>query len=129
MSRLLRPAGAGLRGLSTPAAPAPAAPAASVSPAPPPPAPSAAPKPAIPPTHMELEVDGKAVIVPKGVTVMQACDAAGVEIPRFCYHQRLSIAGNCRMCLVEIEKSPKPVRECQPKRARGTEGWGWRGKH
>jgi hypothetical protein len=50
--------------------------------------------------------------VPKGVTVLQACEQAGVDVPRFCYHQRLSIAGNCRMCLVEVEKSPKPVASC-----------------
>ncbi|CAL5402892.1 unnamed protein product [Camellia sinensis] len=43
------------------------------------------------------------------MTVLQACEVAGVEIPRFCYHSRLSIAGNCRTCLVEVEKSPKPV--------------------
>ena len=44
--------------------------------------------------------------------MFQACEAAGVWIPRFCYHDRLSIAGNCRMCLVEVEKSPKPVASC-----------------
>ena len=47
-----------------------------------------------------------------GMTVMQACEIAGVEIPRFCYHDKLSIAGNCRMCLVEMEKSPKPIASC-----------------
>ena len=57
-------------------------------------------------------VNGESVQVPKGVSVMQACDAAGVDVPRFCYHQRLSIAGNCRMCLVEVTKSPKPVASC-----------------
>lgn len=51
-------------------------------------------------------------MVPKGVTVLQACEQAGVDIPRFCYHDRLSIAGNCRMCLVEVEKTPKPVASC-----------------
>lgn len=61
---------------------------------------------------MEVFVDGESVVVPKNFTVLQACDAAGVDIPRFCYHQRLSIAGNCRMCLVEIEKSPKPQASC-----------------
>ena len=59
-----------------------------------------------------LTVDGKTVEVPAGATVLQACEAAGVEIPRFCYHERLSIAGNCRMCLVEMEKAPKPVASC-----------------
>jgi len=60
----------------------------------------------------KLTVDGIEVEVPAGATVMQACEAAGKEIPRFCYHERLSIAGNCRMCLVEMEKSPKPVASC-----------------
>ena len=45
--------------------------------------------------------------LPTGTTVLQACEIAGIQIPRFCYHDRLSVAGNCRMCLVEIEKSPK----------------------
>ena len=60
----------------------------------------------------KLTIDGQTIEVPAGITVLQACEIAGVEIPRFCYHQRLSIAGNCRMCLVEIEKSPKPVASC-----------------
>src|SRR5580698_2869288 len=59
-----------------------------------------------------LTVDGIEVEVPAGATVLQACEAAGKEIPRFCYHERLSIAGNCRMCLVEVEKMPKPVASC-----------------
>ena len=57
-------------------------------------------------------VNGKNVEVEKGMTVLQACELADAEIPRFCYHEKLSIAGNCRMCLVEIEKSPKPVASC-----------------
>jgi NADH-quinone oxidoreductase subunit G len=60
----------------------------------------------------KLTVDGVEVEVPAGATVMQACEAAGREIPRFCYHERLSIAGNCRMCLVEQEKAPKPIASC-----------------
>jgi len=60
----------------------------------------------------KLTVDGTEVEVPNGASVLQACEAAGVEIPRFCYHERLSVAGNCRMCLVEIEKAPKPVASC-----------------
>src|SRR3954468_6701816 len=60
----------------------------------------------------KLTIDGRAIEVPAGTTVLQACEMAGVEIPRFCYHDRLSIAGNCRMCLVEIEKTPKPVASC-----------------
>ncbi|KAL3702116.1 hypothetical protein R1sor_020138 [Riccia sorocarpa] len=61
---------------------------------------------------IEVSVDGKDVTVAKGMTVLQACEVAGVDIPRFCYHPRLSIAGNCRMCLVEVEKTPKPVASC-----------------
>jgi NADH-quinone oxidoreductase subunit G len=60
----------------------------------------------------KLTVNGTEVEVPPGATVLQACEAAGFEIPRFCYHERLSIAGNCRMCLVEQEKAPKPVASC-----------------
>jgi len=57
-------------------------------------------------------VDGKPVEVEPGTTVLQACERMGVQIPRFCYHERLSVAGNCRMCLVEIERAPKPVAAC-----------------
>src|SRR6267154_419792 len=60
----------------------------------------------------KLKIDGIEIEVPAGVTVLQACEMAGVEIPRFCYHERLSIAGNCRMCLVEQEKAPKPIASC-----------------
>ncbi len=60
----------------------------------------------------KVTVDGISVEVPNGSSVLQACEAAGKEIPRFCYHERLSIAGNCRMCMVEIEKAPKPVASC-----------------
>jgi NADH-quinone oxidoreductase subunit G len=60
----------------------------------------------------KLIVDGIEVEVPPGSTVLQACEVAGKEIPRFCYHERLSIAGNCRMCLVELEKAPKPIASC-----------------
>ena len=59
-----------------------------------------------------LKIDGAEVNVPEGSTVLQACEQAGKEIPRFCYHSRLSIAGNCRMCLVELEKAPKPIASC-----------------
>lgn len=61
---------------------------------------------------IEVFVDGKPVAVEPGTTVLQACEKAGMQIPRFCYHERLSVAGNCRMCLVEIEKVPKPVAAC-----------------
>ena len=60
----------------------------------------------------KVTVDGIEVEVANGSSVIQACEAAGREIPRFCYHERLSIAGNCRMCLVEVEKMPKPVASC-----------------
>lgn len=60
----------------------------------------------------KIIVDGIEVDVPAEYTLMQACEAAGVEIPRFCYHERLSIAGNCRMCLVEVKGAPKPVSSC-----------------
>ncbi len=59
-----------------------------------------------------LTIDGIQVTVEPGTTVLQACELAGKEIPRFCYHERLSIAGNCRMCLVEQEKAPKPIASC-----------------
>ena len=60
----------------------------------------------------KLIIDGIEVDVESGLTILQAAEEAGIEIPRFCYHDRLSVAGNCRMCLVEIEKSPKPVASC-----------------
>jgi NADH-quinone oxidoreductase subunit G len=60
----------------------------------------------------KLTIDGKEVIVDEGTTIIQACENLGIEIPRFCYHSRLAIAGNCRMCLVEVEKNPKPVASC-----------------
>lgn len=62
---------------------------------------------------VKLTIDGIEVEVPNGSTVMQAAETAGIEIPHFCYHERLSIPGNCRMCLVEIEKAPpKPIASC-----------------
>jgi NADH-quinone oxidoreductase subunit G len=60
----------------------------------------------------KLIIDGKEIDVPAEFTLLQACEAAGAEIPRFCYHERLSIAGNCRMCLVEVKGGPKPVASC-----------------
>src|SRR5215510_13454312 len=60
----------------------------------------------------KLIIDGKEIDVPADYTLLQACEAAGAEIPRFCYHERLSIAGNCRMCLVEVKGGPKPVASC-----------------
>ncbi len=61
---------------------------------------------------IKVKVNDTEIEVPSGMTIMQACEAAGVEIPRFCYHERLSVAGNCRMCLVEVGNSPKPVASC-----------------
>ena len=61
---------------------------------------------------IKVKVNEQDLEVEEGLTVLQACEKAGAEIPRFCYHEKLSIAGNCRMCLVEIEKSPKPVASC-----------------
>jgi NADH-quinone oxidoreductase subunit G len=60
----------------------------------------------------KILVDGTEVDVPADYTLLQACEAAGAEIPRFCFHERLSIAGNCRMCLVELKGAPKPVASC-----------------
>jgi len=60
----------------------------------------------------KIIVNDKEIEFEEGMTVLQACELAGAEIPRFCYHERLSIAGNCRMCLVEMEKSPKPIASC-----------------
>ena len=61
---------------------------------------------------LKLKVNDTEIEVEEGLTVLQACEQAGAEIPRFCYHEKLSIAGNCRMCLVEMEKSPKPIASC-----------------
>ncbi len=60
----------------------------------------------------KIVINGKEIEFEKGMTVLQACELADVEIPRFCYHEKLSIAGNCRMCLVEMERSPKPIASC-----------------
>jgi len=67
----------------------------------------------------KLKVNDIDIEVEEGLTVLQACEQAGVEIPRFCYHEKLSIAGNCRMCLVEMEKSPKPIASCAMPAAEG----------
>ncbi|OWS71389.1 NADH-quinone oxidoreductase subunit G [Polynucleobacter aenigmaticus] len=61
---------------------------------------------------VEIELDGKAVEVPQGSMVMHAANKLGTYIPHFCYHKKLSIAANCRMCLVEVEKAPKPLPAC-----------------
>ncbi|MBM0168623.1 NADH-quinone oxidoreductase subunit NuoG [Altererythrobacter sp. C41] len=70
----------------------------------------------------KVTVDGQEIEVPNGATVLQACELAGKEIPRFCYHERLSIAGNCRMCLVEVKPGPpKPQASCALPAADGQE--------
>ena len=70
----------------------------------------------------KVTVDGQELEVPTGATVLQACELAGKEIPRFCYHERLSIAGNCRMCLVEVKPGPpKPQASCALPAAEGQE--------
>lgn len=61
---------------------------------------------------LEIEIDGKKLTVPQGCTVMDAAQTNGTYIPHFCYHKKLSIAANCRMCLVEVEKAPKPLPAC-----------------
>ncbi|XXG97630.1 hypothetical protein Hte_003936 [Hypoxylon texense] len=64
------------------------------------------------PAEVELTVDGKKVSIEAGSALIQACEKAGVTVPRYCYHEKLMIAGNCRMCLVEVERAPKPVASC-----------------
>ena len=66
----------------------------------------------VPEGHVTVEIDGQALVVPKGSMIIQAADKAGIPIPRFCYHEKLPIAANCRMCLVDVEKSPKPAPAC-----------------
>uniref|UniRef100_A0AAF5CQ86 NADH-ubiquinone oxidoreductase 75 kDa subunit, mitochondrial n=1 Tax=Strongyloides stercoralis TaxID=6248 RepID=A0AAF5CQ86_STRER len=68
--------------------------------------------PAKAPEKIEVFINDKPVMVDPGMTILQACAVADIDVPRFCYHDRLSIAGNCRMCLVEVEKSIKPVASC-----------------
>src|SRR5829696_9697530 len=68
----------------------------------------------------KIKIDGVEMEVPAGITILQACELAGLEIPRFCYHERLSIAGNCRMCLVEVKPGPpKPQASCALPAAEG----------
>ena len=68
--------------------------------------------PDIPPDHVSIEIDGRQMAAPKGSMIIAAADKAGIPIPRFCYHEKLPIAANCRMCLVDVEKSPKPSPAC-----------------
>jgi len=64
------------------------------------------------PDLVEIEIDGVTMEVPRGVMIIEAADKAGIDIPRFCYHRKLEIAANCRMCLVDVEKAPKPLPAC-----------------
>jgi NADH-quinone oxidoreductase subunit G len=74
---------------------------------------SAAPTtPASAPDTVNIEIDGRALVAPKGSMIIHASDKAGIPIPRFCYHEKLPIAANCRMCLVDVEKMPKPAPAC-----------------
>ncbi len=70
--------------------------------------------PDLPPDHVTIEIDGKALVVPKSSMIIQAADRAGIKIPRFCYHDKLPIAANCRMCMVEVEMGGRPMPKPQP---------------
>lgn len=61
---------------------------------------------------IKVFINNEVAYVPFNSTVLEACESVGIEVPRFCFHERLSVAGNCRMCLVELENSPKPVASC-----------------
>jgi len=68
---------------------------------------------------IDIIINNKPYKFDKIITVLQACEQAFINIPRFCYHEKLSVAGSCRMCLVEIEKSPKPIASCAMPIAKG----------
>ena len=70
--------------------------------------------PAVPPDHVTIEIDGRSMVVPKNSMIIAAADKAGIAIPRFCYHEKLPIAANCRMCMVEVEMGGKPMPKPQP---------------
>src|SRR5689334_1493684 len=70
--------------------------------------------PNVPPDHVTIDIDGRPLVVPKGSMIIQAADKAGIAIPRFCYHEKLAIAANCRMCMVEVEMGGKPMPKPQP---------------
>jgi NADH-quinone oxidoreductase subunit G len=72
---------------------------------------------------VNLEIDGKPVTVDNGATVMDAAVKLGVYVPHFCYHKKLSIAANCRMCLVQVEKAPKPLPACATPVTEGMKVW------
>ena len=70
--------------------------------------------PTLPPDHVTVDIDGRSLVAPKGSMIIQAADKAGIPIPRFCYHDKLPIAANCRMCLVEVEMGGRPMPKPQP---------------
>ena len=70
--------------------------------------------PGVPPDHVTIELDGRSMVVPKNSMIIQAADKAGIAIPRFCYHEKLPIAANCRMCMVEVEMGGRPMPKPQP---------------
>ena len=70
--------------------------------------------PAVPPDHVTIEIDGRSMVVPKNSMIIAAADKAGIAIPRFCYHEKLPIAANCRMCMVEVEMGGRPMPKPQP---------------
>src|SRR6476469_5741968 len=72
---------------------------------------------------LEIEIDGEKLEVPDGSTIMDATNQAGVYVPHFCYHEKLSIAANCRMCLVQVEKAPKPLPACATPVTNGMKVW------
>ena len=72
---------------------------------------------------VNIEIDGRAVQVPHGSTVMDAANKLGIYVPHFCYHKKLSIAANCRMCLVQVEKAPKPLPACATPVTEGMKAW------
>src|SRR5688572_3013641 len=72
---------------------------------------------------LEINIDGKQMEVPDGMTIIEAANQAGIYIPHFCYHRKLSIAANCRMCLVHVEKAPKPLPACATPVTNGMKVW------
>ncbi len=70
--------------------------------------------PGVPPDHVTIEIDGQSMVVPKNSMIIAAADKAGIAIPRFCYHEKLPIAANCRMCMVEVEMGGRPMPKPQP---------------
>ena len=75
------------------------------------------------PNIVQIEIDGKSVDALAGSLLLEAISKVGIEVPRFCYHERLAIAGNCRMCLVQVEKSPKPIASCAMPITGGMKVW------